>query len=82
MNLNVVRIGNSRGVRIPKRIIEQCRIAGMVRLRVKGSVIILEPVRRRPREGWAEAARRAHAADDDRPLLPDVFKDEKLPEWT
>lgn len=81
MNLNVVRIGNSRGVRIPKRILDQCRITGTVRLRVKGTRVILEPVRRRPREGWAEAARRAHAAGDDKPLLPDVFEDEKLPEW-
>lgn len=33
------------------------------------------------RQGWAEAARRAHEAGDDTLLLPDVFEDETLEDW-
>ncbi|MBI3097724.1 MAG: AbrB/MazE/SpoVT family DNA-binding domain-containing protein [Planctomycetes bacterium] len=80
MNVSVVRIGNSRGIRIPKRILEQCRISGSVDLRVKGSRIILEPVRRRVREGWEEAARQARQRGDDVLLLPDVFAEDVEPE--
>lgn len=73
MKLDVVRIGNSRGIRIPKRVLEECRMERSVRLRVKGTQIILEPIRKKIREGWAEAAKEAHAAGDDELLIPDVF---------
>ncbi len=33
------------------------------------------------RQGWAEAAQRAHEAGDDTLLLPDVFEDETLEDW-
>lgn len=34
------------------------------------------------RQGWAEAAQRAHEAGDDALLVPDVFEDEPLEDWT
>ena len=78
MNVSVVRIGNSRGLRIPKEVLDRCRFGTVVELRVSGSRIILEPLRRRPREGWAEAARDAHAAGDDALLIPDVLPDDPV----
>ena len=35
-----------------------------------------------PRQGWAEAAKRAHENGDDELLIPDVFEDEKFEDWT
>ena len=35
MKTELVRIGNSRGIRIPKPIIEQCRIGDTIELRVQ-----------------------------------------------
>ena len=34
------------------------------------------------RQGWAEAAKRAHENGDDELLIPDVFEDEKFEDWT
>lgn len=64
MKTNIVRIGNSRGVRIPKSLLDETGLAGEVEVRRKGRTIVIEPARL-PREGWAESAKRMAAAGDD-----------------
>lgn len=71
MKVKVVQIGNSRGIRIPKAILDQCRIAEQVELDVRDGTIVLEPVRARPRAGWAEQFRRMAEVGDDRLLIDD-----------
>lgn len=56
MKTRLVRIGNSRGVRIPKPLIEQARLGDEVELRVEDGAVIIETPRR-PRTGWADAAK-------------------------
>jgi len=60
----LVRIGNSRGVRLPKPLIDQAALEGEVDLRVRGNTIVITSARP-VRQGWAEAARAARAAGDD-----------------
>ncbi len=55
MQINVVKIGNSRGIRIPKKVLDQCQVADALELTVQNDEIVLTPVHRKPREGWAEA---------------------------
>lgn len=81
MNINVIRIGNSRGIRLPRKILDQCQIEDQVDLNVKGDTIVLTPIRKKPREGWEEHAIKMHDAHDDELMIPDVFSDEDLPEW-
>lgn len=50
MQVEIVRIGNSRGVRIPKSIIEQCGFGDHINLRVEEGCVILARYRK-PREG-------------------------------
>ena len=69
MRVNVVQIGNSRGLRIPKPILEQCGIGDAVDLTVEEGHLVVRPLRR-PREGWAEAARAMAAQGDDALLDP------------
>ena len=45
MLISVVAIGNSKGIRIPKAILEQCDIRDKIHLKVSGGRIVLEPVR-------------------------------------
>ena len=54
MQVELVRMGNSRGVRIPKSIIEQCGFGERIDLVVEGGRVILA---RNPdlRQGWKEA---------------------------
>lgn len=82
MRVNVVRIGNSRGLRLPKAILEQCGIGDEVDLVIEDGQLVVRPVRR-VREGWAEAARTMAARGDDRLLdaeSPTTF-DEREWEW-
>ena len=55
MLLSIVPIGNSKGIRIPKAILEQCNIRDQIELEVENGRIILEPVHDSPRQGWDEA---------------------------
>lgn len=59
MKTKIVRIGNSRGVRIPKPLLEQAGLENEVRLRLVENGIVIEAVGP-AREGWADAARELH----------------------
>jgi len=65
MRPRVVRIGNSRGVRIPKPLIEQAGLRDEVEITVEGSSLIIRSAAR-PRAGWATAFRVMAERGDDR----------------
>lgn len=82
MKAPLVRIGNSRGVRIPKTLIEECGFEGMVEMTVRSGTLVIAPTRGR-RLGWDDAFKAMAAAGDDAPLLPDVLDaDDDQAEWT
>jgi antitoxin MazE len=64
MKTSLIAIGNSRGVRIPKPLIEQCGLEGEIEMAVRRDEIVIRSARH-PREGWAEACRRMSANKDD-----------------
>lgn len=81
MKTRLIRIGNSRGVLLPKAIIEQANLTEEVELNVRGGTVIIARVVQ-PRAGWAEAAKEVHARNEDRLLdvpAPTQFDEE---EWT
>ncbi len=65
MKSKLVRIGNSRGVRLPKPFIDQAGLTDEVELRVREGAIIISPAHG-PREGWAEAAKELRERKEDR----------------
>jgi antitoxin MazE len=71
MKADIIRIGNSQGIRIPKPVLEQCGLEGQVEMEVKDGKLVIEPARA-VREGWSDAFRRMAEAGDDRPLLDGV----------
>ena len=52
----LIRIGNSRGVRLPKPLIEEAGLDEEVEVQVRGSAVVISS-RAAPRTGWADAAR-------------------------
>ena len=64
MKAAIVRIGNSRGIRIPKPLIEQCELENEVELVVRGRDLVIHSLRA-ARAGWDEAFRRMAACGDD-----------------
>lgn len=81
MILPVVRIGNSKGIRIPKAILEQCRITDQVDVEVHKENITLKR-HKKPREGWAEQMKKMRRRGEDDLLIPDnVDLDSEGWEW-
>lgn len=71
MRGKIVKIGNSRGIRIPKPLLEQTGLIGEVELAVEGNALVIRPVPR-PRQGWAKAAEEMAAHGDDAPFEGDL----------
>lgn len=68
MKVKLVRVGNSRGIRIPKAILEQCGLQETVELRVEKDRLVIAR-EHRPRQGWEEAFSAAGPSSDDELLL-------------
>ena len=79
MKTKLVPIGNSRGVRLPKPLIEEARLEDEVDISVRGDTIVISAARK-PREGWAEAAEKVHAEGGDS-ILIDPVQNEFDKDW-
>jgi len=65
MKARLIRIGNSRGIRIPKTLIEQAGLSEDLEIEVESGRLIIRPAYR-PRRDWEEAFRlMAERGDDD-----------------
>jgi antitoxin MazE len=76
----LIRIGNSRGIRLPKPLIEEAGLPDEVKLEVRKGAIVISPAAG-IRSGWEEAAEAIHEHGDDQLLDASVntrFDDE---EW-
>jgi len=63
----IIRIGNSRGIRVPKALLEQAQLSEEIELQAEPGRLVVRAVRR-TRAGWAEAAAAMHDRGDDQPL--------------
>lgn len=62
MKAKLIRIGNSRGIRIPKALIEAAELGDEVDLEMRNGELVIRRVKR-VREGWAEDAKQAAALE-------------------
>jgi antitoxin MazE len=70
MKTRVVRIGNSRGIRIPKAVIEQCQLHGAVDLKVQQGQLVIRSSSK-ARAGWDPAFKQMNQQGDDQLLDPE-----------
>jgi len=80
MEISIVKIGNSKGFRLSKTLIEKYNIKDKVELILEKGYIILKPVAN-PRKGWDKQFKKMSDEGDDQLLIDDVFDDENLEEW-
>lgn len=80
MEISLVKIGNSKGIRIPKSILEQYNISEKLEMILETGRIILKP-KSIPRKGWEKSFEQMNANGDDRLFVDDVFDDETYNEW-
>lgn len=84
MKASIIKIGNSKGIRIPKPILEQCNLQGEVDMDVENNrLIIRSPVT--PRENWESFFQSMAENNDDRLLIDESVElsswDESEWEW-
>ena len=79
MKSRIVQIGNSRGIRLPKVLLEEAQLADEVELQAEPGRIVIRQGKR-PRTGWAAAARKMREQDEDLlldPTTPTRFEEKK-----
>lgn len=64
MRAAIIKIGNSKGIRIPKAILDQCGLKDTVDLTVRDHTLLIQP-HEEVRKGWAEAFKRMAQNNDD-----------------
>jgi antitoxin MazE len=85
MKTTIVKIGNSRGIRIPKSIIEESGLENDVELEVNDGKIIIKPISKN-RESWDAAFQKMAKNKDDALLDSEILLnqtkwDEEEWEW-
>ncbi|MBO5731513.1 MAG: AbrB/MazE/SpoVT family DNA-binding domain-containing protein [Treponema sp.] len=78
MIVSVVSIGNSRGIRLPKMVLESLAIKDKVEMEVTETSIVLKPLQEAPRQGWQAAFTQMHLQGED--MLEDIPTGEDF-EW-
>ena len=82
MKARIIQIGNSKGIRLPKHVLDQVGLTGEVDLEVRAGELVISPASR-PRDGWERAAKTLSARNEDELLVepaPTRFDDEEW-EW-
>jgi antitoxin MazE len=80
MEIPVITIGNSKGIRLPKAILDQYDIKESIEIILEKGRIILKPTST-PRKGWEKAFKLMSENGDDQLIIDDVFSDEDFEEW-
>ena len=81
MELSVIQIGNSKGFRLSKTLLEKYNIKDKVELILEKGQIVIKPISS-PRKGWEKAFKEMNKNGDDQLLFNDVFENENLEEWS
>ena len=81
MKSQIIQIGNSQGIRLPKVLLEESRITGEVDLELHPDGILIRNAQK-PRSGWAEAFKSmAENEDDDLADAPATRFEKKEWQW-
>ncbi len=80
METAIIKIGNSKGLRLSKTILDKYNIKDKVEIILEMGQIILKPIET-PRQNWEIAFEKMSKEGDDKMLMNDVFNDENFEEW-
>lgn len=72
MRVEIIKIGNSKGLRIPKAVLEQCGMKDAVNMIVEDHTLIIKPYKE-VRKGWTEAFQHMSATQNDALLDEDLI---------
>jgi antitoxin MazE len=75
MLATIRRLGNSRGILIPKPLLSHAGLVDQAEILVEGNTLVLRRPRATPRSGWAEASKAIATSGDDALVLPEFAND-------
>lgn len=77
----LIKIGNSRGIRIPRAILEQAGLTDEVEMKIEGGRLIIRAARQ-SRQGWKDRFAVMNECGDDRLLDETIRTQWDEEEWT
>lgn len=83
MKTHIVKIGNSRGIRIPKTLLKQCQLEDAIELEVQNGQLVIRSLTK-PRTGWKQSFEQMASRNEDQLLDPSLpsGSDWDRTEWT
>ena len=75
MKVNLISIGNSKGIRIPASIIRECAFGDELEMRIENGTLVLAPAKTM-RQGWDEAFKQMADRGDDEALISDAIEND------
>ncbi|MDH4161158.1 MAG: AbrB/MazE/SpoVT family DNA-binding domain-containing protein [Nitrospirota bacterium] len=80
MKATIILIGNSRAIKIPKAVLEQCHIDKEAIMEIEKGAIIIKPAKKEARTGWDESFKEIRRFKEDN-LLVSGNVDSDFKEW-
>ncbi len=80
MRSNLIKIGNSKGIRINSGILKECELDNEIEIKVVDKKLIIEAVKE-PRADWNESFGKMHKSNDDDLLIKNGNAFDKDWEW-
>lgn len=80
MEIPVIKVGNSKGLRLSKQIIDQYHITNKVEMILENDQIVIKPIKE-VRQGWSEAFQTMSSNKEDDLLIDDVLDEDDIKEW-
>ena len=80
MKTQIIRIGNSQGLRIPKVLLEEAGIGGDVELEICTGGILIRKINK-PRSNWDAVFSSLAEADDDTAIGSEMSSQFEKKEW-
>ncbi len=80
MKAQIIKIGNSKGIRIPKPLLEETNLDGEVDLEVVEEGLLIKSTSP-PRHGWEKAFRLMAENDDDDLLMDETENRFDMENW-
>ncbi len=81
MLLLLTKIGNSKGVIIPAKVLQECGFEDKANLEIRNGSLVLS-ANKKPRDGWEEKfIRKLKSGDDNKPLMAEFQNEFDNEEW-
>ena len=81
MKASIITIGNSKGIRISKVLLNECKIKDSVEITREGDKLVIRPVQQTVRKEWGDAFKLMRERNEDELLLDEGLEEMEAFDW-